>query len=422
MRYFDSFQHNNIFLVDTGVEEKSFGKAASVDNDNSNLCGSPGPEFQSHQEGFLFKLEKLDFNSITNVSTSLHELLQSDDPSSMDPSTMRPTAMNKLLIWKGDISKVLEVTESEIDLLENELKMLNSVSGVSCPRPAASSSLPVEDSDKSCKEQATAINWITRPAPLHIFSSGVTDPEKLALGNREQGESCGIVKDQDMDSPGTATSKFVEQLPLVTSTDKGNHSGSAENQDLVQTAEREAEGLVAGEDKDKSDLSACGNSRMLLDSEIVAPVSDGLGLCSGVVDMLCDSIFSSNKESANRASDVFNKLLPKDNCEVDISRLGISSTWKNDSLIKEKFKTRKRRVRFMERVVTLKYKAYQHLWKEEMRLLSERKYRSKSHKKCDLGMRTTINGYQKHRSSIRSRFSTPGKNSFSTFYCLAMRF
>ncbi|XP_024176708.1 uncharacterized protein LOC112182447 isoform X2 [Rosa chinensis] len=392
-----------------GVEEKPFGKAAGVDND-SNLYRSPGPELQSHQEGFSFKLEKLDYNSLANVTSSLHELLQSDDPSPMDSSTMRPTAMNKLLIWKGDISKVLEVTESEIDLLENKLKILNSDSRDSCA--AASSSLPVEESDKSGKEHATAKNLITRPAPLQIFSSEDTDPQKLALGNGEQGESCGV-KDQDMDSPGTATSKFVEQLPLlkVASSDMGNPSGCAENQDLVQTAERDVECLVAGKDEEKSDLSVHGNSRMLLVSEIVTPVSDGLDLCAGVVDTLCDSIFSSNKESANRASDIFNKLLPKDNCGVDISGLGISSSWKNDSLIKEKFKARKRRLRFMERVITLKYKAHQQLWKEDVRLFSERKYRPKSHKKCDLGLRNTTNGNQKHRSSIRSRFSTPGNLS-----------
>ncbi|XP_050386173.1 uncharacterized protein LOC126802574 isoform X2 [Argentina anserina] len=379
-----------------GFRAQSHGKAASADND-SNLY-SPGPEFQSHPEGVAFKLEKLDYNSLANVSSSLHELLQSDDPSPMDSSTVRPTAMNKLLMWKGDISKVLEVTESEIDTLENELKMLKSVSGDSSQCPAASNSLPAEDSAKSGKEQATAIHLITRPAPLQIFSYGDTDPEKLALANGEQGESCGV-KDQDMDSPGTATSKFVERLPLskVASSDMGKPSGCAESQDLVQTIEM-VECLAAGKDEEKSEIV------------IVAPVSDDLGR-AGVADTLCDSIFSSNKESANRASDIFNKLLPKDNRKVDISGLGISSSWKNDSLLKEKFKARKQRLRFMERVVTLKYKAHQQLWKEDLRLLSERKYRPKSHKKYDLGLRNTSNGYQKHRSSIRARFSTPGNMS-----------
>ncbi|CAL2242466.1 unnamed protein product [Prunus armeniaca] len=396
-----------------GVEEKSFGKTANVENNNRNFCGSPGPMFQSHHEGFTFNLEKLDCNSIANLGSSLRELLQSDDPSSVDSGIVRPTAMNKLLIWKGEISKVLEVTESEIDSLENELKVLNSDSGGSCPPPATSSSLPVEDNDKSFKEQVTVTNLITRPAPLQIHSSGDTDAEKMCLGNGDQVEFCGIVKDEDIDSPGTATSKFVEPLPLVkvvSSSDVMSHNDCSGDLDPIETTKGEAKCLLLGKYEEKTDLSPCGNSSMLLGSEIVAPVSGGSGLCFSVVDTICDSICSSNKESANRSFDVFNKLLPREHYKVDISGVSISSSGKNDSLIKEKFAMRKRRLRFMERVLTLKYKAFQHLWKEDLRLLSIRKYRPKSHKKIELSLRATNNGYQKHRSSIRSRFSTPAGN------------
>lgn len=397
-------------IVATGVEEKSFGKTANVDNNNRNFCGSPSPMSQSHHEGFTFNLEKLDCNSIANLGSSLRELLQSDDPSSVDSGIVRPTAMNKLLIWKGEISKVLEVTESEIDSLENELKVLNSDSGASCPRPATSSSLPVEDNDKSFKEQVTVTNLITRPAPLQIHSSGDADVEKMCLGNGDQVEFCGIVKDEDIDSPGTATSKFVEPLlKVVSSSDVMSHNDCSGDLDPIETTKGEAKCLVPGKDEVKTDLSACGNSSMLLGSEIVAPVSGGLGFCFSVVDTICNSICSSNKESANRSFEVFNKLLPREHYKVDISGVSISSSGKNDSLIKEKFAMRKRRLRFMERVLTLKYKAFQHLWKEDLRLLSIRKYRPKSHKKFELSLRATNNGYQKHRSSIRSRFSTPGK-------------
>ncbi|RXH94289.1 hypothetical protein DVH24_023973 [Malus domestica] len=152
---------------------------------------------------------------------------------------------------------------------------------------------------------------------------------------------------------------------------------------------------------EKTDPSTCGNSSMLLDSEVVAPDS------GVVVDKLCDSIFSANKIFASRASDIFSKLLSKEH----ISGVSVSSSWKNDSLIKEKFAKRKRHLRFMERVITLKFKAFQHLWKEDMSVLSMRKYRSKSHKKFELSLRATNNGHQKHRSSIRLRFSTPGSLS-----------
>ncbi|KAM1268876.1 hypothetical protein ACFX13_001181 [Malus domestica] len=381
-----------------GVEEKSFCKAVNIDNDIRNFCGSPGHMSQSHHEGFSFQLEKLDSNSIVNLDSSLLELLQSDDPSSVDSSIRRPTALNKLLIWKGEISKVLEVTELEIDSLENELKALNSDSGGSCPRPATSSSLPVEDKDKSCKEHVT--NLITLPTALQIHSSGDTDVQKMCVDNRDQVEFCGIVNDEDIDSPGTATSKFVESLPLVSSSDMMNQTDCSEDWDPIQTTIGEETCSVPCRCTEKTDPSTCGNSSMLLDKEIVAPAC-------GVVDKLSDSIFSANKEFASRASDIFSKLLTKEQYEVDPSGVSVPSSWKNDTLIKEKFAKRKRHLRFMERVITLKFKAFQHLWKEDMHLLSMRKYRSKSHKNIELSLRASNNGHQKHRSSIRSRFSTP---------------
>ncbi|PPD68991.1 hypothetical protein GOBAR_DD34137 [Gossypium barbadense] len=105
-----------MFLVIAGVEEKSFGKAANIDNDVNNLCGSPSFGSQNQLEGSSFSLEKLDINSIINMGSSLIDLLQSDEPSTMDSSFVQSTAINKLLLWKGDILKALEMTESEIEL------------------------------------------------------------------------------------------------------------------------------------------------------------------------------------------------------------------------------------------------------------------------------------------------------------------
>ncbi|KAI8022050.1 Equilibrative nucleotide transporter 2 [Camellia lanceoleosa] len=42
-----------------------------------------------------------------------------------------------------------------------------------------------------------------------------------------------------------------------------------------------------------------------------------------------------------------------------------------------------------------------------MRLLSIRKYQAKSQKKLELCLRLPYNGYQKHQSSVHSRFSSP---------------
>lgn len=392
----------------TGVEEKSFGKAGNIDNDISNLCGSPGLASQDHVEGFSFNLEKLDSNSIINLGTSITELLRSDDPNTVESSFMRSSAMNKLLIWKGEISKKLEVTESEIDLLENELKSLNSETGVSGLCPAASSSLRVEEKAKSCKEQDAVTNLIPRPAPLQINPSGHTDLEEMPMYNGQQEEICVNAKDQDVDSPGTVTSKFVEPpyLGKVLSPSGMLNDGVGDSHS-VQLTNKEVKFVISCSEGEKVGLSDYEECSLLTKGGNNALVSSDLST-SGE-NMVCDAILTYNRESSNRAIDEFNKLLPRHQCKFDITGVGESSTGQNDSLIKEKFALRKRFLKFKERVITLKFRAFQHLWKEDMRLLSARKYRAKSQKKFELSLRSINSGYQKHRSSIRSRFSSPSK-------------
>ncbi|KAL0340752.1 UNVERIFIED_CONTAM: hypothetical protein Sradi_4592000 [Sesamum radiatum] len=82
---------------------------------------------QPPYEGPMFSLENLELTSIANLSSLINELLQSDDQSSAE------------LV---DILKALEVTESEIDSLETELKTLTAEPRSCCPHPAASSVLP----------------------------------------------------------------------------------------------------------------------------------------------------------------------------------------------------------------------------------------------------------------------------------------
>ncbi|KAH7537391.1 hypothetical protein FEM48_Zijuj03G0087500 [Ziziphus jujuba var. spinosa] len=391
-----------------GVEEKSFGKAANNDNDISNLCGSPGIASQDHVEGFSFNLEKLDSDSIINLGPSITELLQSDDANVVSSCFMRSSAMSKLLIWKGEISKKLEVTESEIDLLENELKSLKSETGVSGPCPAASSSLPVEDNAKSCTEQDVVTNLIPRPAPLQVVPSGNTVLEEMPMCNSQQEEIGPNAKDEDVDSPGTVTSKLVEPPCLVKAVSPSgmlndgvghSHSVQLTNSEVKFDIPNEGEQVVLPDHQEGSLLTEGGKD---------SPVSSDL--CSIGVDMVCEGILTCNRESSNRAFDELNKLLPRHQCKFEISGVGKSSNGQNDSLIKEKFAMRKRFLKFKERVITLKFKAFQHLWKEDMRLLSIRKCRAKSQKKFELSLRSMHGGYQKHRSSIRSRFSSPAGN------------
>uniref|UniRef100_A0A5B7AXZ7 SANT domain-containing protein n=1 Tax=Davidia involucrata TaxID=16924 RepID=A0A5B7AXZ7_DAVIN len=390
-----------------GMEDTQF-KAGSIENDNSNIISSPNLTSQNHVEGLAFNLENVELTPITNLSSLLSELLQSDDPSSEDSSFVRSTAMNKLLVWKGDISKALEMTESEIDLLEIELKSLISESGYSCPCPASSSSLPGECQAKPCEEPGAVSNSVPRPAPLQFVSSGDMVVEKV-VGALEGAE----VKHEDIDSPGTVTSKFVNSVSAVKAaspSDTGKHAECSGDLDASRFRNLEVNCSVYVSSEEKTGVSASGDCTQLTASySCVTPSTDVRLYCDGE-DTLYDLILASNKDSANRAIEVFNKLLATDQCRFDISRATSVSCRQNDTLIKEKFAMRKRFLKFKERVISLKFRAFQHLWKEDMRLLSIRKYRAKSHRRFELSSRTTHSGYQKHRSSIRSRFSSPAGN------------
>lgn len=396
------------------MEDKSFSKAGNVDNDTSNLCGSPGSVSLNHLEGFSFILESLELNQIANLGFSPIDLVQSDDPNSVDSNFMRSTALSKLLIWKGDILKSLEMTESEIDTLENELKSLKSVSGSSCPCPAASSTFPMEGEAKLCEEQGAASNLILRPAPLQIVPSGDVRTDKTLLGGVAMEDAHAENKDEDIDSPGTATSKFVESPSLVKTASPSDMAIGECSQDLKTERSRrmELEPLVPASNVEETGLSTCGGGcGLLIESKTGDPVSGVMDILIGEEDKIYNLILASNKDRANRASEVFNKLLPEDQCQNDVFEAANILCRQNDLLIKQKLAMRKRFQRFKEKVITLKFRVYQHLWKEDMRLLSIRKYRAKSQKKFELSSRASHCGYQKHRSSIRSRFSSPGKKS-----------
>ncbi|KAG4164558.1 hypothetical protein ERO13_A13G024600v2 [Gossypium hirsutum] len=386
-----------------GVEEKSFGKAANIDNDVNNLCGSPSFGSQNQLEGSSFSLEKLDINSIINMGSSLIDLLQSDEPSTMDSSFVQSTAINKLLLWKGDILKALEMTESEIDSLETELKSSKDDPGRRCQCPATSSSFPVQENGKSCEEQEAASSMIPQPASLKI------DPSNDVLEVLQ--EANADIKDGVIDSPGTATSDFMVSSSLekaeslcdvVKVQDCSGNSSSAQLTTMEQvilatdSCNEEAAAVVSGE----------GSVLVKIDNEAHVPESSNSDAAGE--NMTCDVILTTNKELANRASLVFKKLLPKDQYSIEISEISNAVWGQISSLIREKIAMRKRHLRFKERVLTLKFKAFQYAWKEDMLSPAMRKYWAKSQKKYELSLRSTYGGYQKHRSSYRSRVTSSG--------------
>ncbi|PPD80176.1 hypothetical protein GOBAR_DD22900 [Gossypium barbadense] len=73
-----------------------------------------------------------------------------------------------------------------------------------------------------------------------------------------------------------------------------------------------------------------------------------------------------------------------------------------DSSIRKRIAMQKQYLRFKERSLSLKFKAFHHAWNEDMRLLSVRKRHAKSQKKYEFSLCSTDGGYQKHCSSILS--------------------
>ncbi|CAL0328442.1 unnamed protein product [Lupinus luteus] len=390
-----------------GVDDKLFVKAADVDNDVNNLSGSPGRGSHDHLQKFSFNLEKLDTDSLTTLGSSLDELLHFDDLISVDSSLVRSTAMNKLLIWKADISKVLEVTETEIDSLENELKSLKSECGGRFPCPAAAVSLLICYDAKSCDGHVGGSDKDAHPKPVQIVSCDDPNLEKMPLSNNLHSIHDNG-KEEDIDSPGTATSRFIEPLSLnnaVSLYDVGRNDTCALHLDGIQSTSMQF--LVPCTQSQVASVSDRGDGNTSMGDAMDA--NAGSSLCSITEDILYNTILSSNKECANRASEVFSKLFLKECGNTGNIKASSSSGSHNGSSIMERFAAKKRLARFKDRVITLKFKALHHLWKEDIRILSIRKCRPKSHKKVELGVRTISSG-QKSRSSIRSRFPLPGNH------------
>ncbi|XP_074285215.1 uncharacterized protein LOC141610842 [Silene latifolia] len=384
--------------------EKTYGKTNDGDSINFSVSSIPVSENQPEQQ---FSLEKLELNSITNLSSLLSQLLQVDDQCSMDSGFMRSSAFNKLLLWKGDISKVLELTEAEIDSLENELKSLKCDSGHGASCPGLSNLLPIDEKEG----HFDGLNGFTRPPPLEVvLSEGMIVDNKLSSHYARGAHSKN--KDEETDSLGTATSKLVEPLSSRNPVPpcELRKFCSADN-GLVESPKTMPDNLFTCDNEEiiEETSSKSYNAKAITDDSTTAVV-DHPGACNKEEDHICDIILSSNKDTAAKASEALIKLLHGDN-NVNVSEAIRHSCLPSDTTIKEKFSRRKRCLKFKERVISLKYRAFHHLWKEDLRLLSLMGHRTKPPKKLDMTSRTMHNGSQKHRSSIRSRFSSPAGSS-----------
>ncbi|KAI5443804.1 uncharacterized protein LOC127126546 isoform X2 [Lathyrus oleraceus] len=382
-----------------GADDKLFGKAANMDSDVGNLSSSPDRGSQNHLQMFSLNLEKVDIDSLTSLGSSLVKLPQSEDLSSVDYNLSRSTTMNELLILKAGISKVLEVTETEIDSLENEHRSLKSESEGRFPCSAAVGSLlcyngkPCSDDKVSCLESS----------PIVSSDNLIVEKVPIATNFVNMHDNC---QEDDTNSHGPARSKVVEPLPIinaVSSCDVRRYGSGSEDLGGIQSKAMQC--LIPCTNRHAANVSVCGTSNSFLE------VKDGVGakksasLHSRTEDNLYEKIISCNKKSAKAAHEVFAKLLPE-TCRKD-GKVGAStgSCSQNDTLIMEKFAEKRRLTRLRERVMTLKYTALHHFWKEDMRLLSIRKQRPKSHKKLEASY-----SHQKKRSSISFRFPFPAGN------------
>lgn len=368
-----------------GIEEKQSIKAANVDHDSTNLNHSPRIVPQTYSKGPIFNLENLEPAPISNLSSLINDLLQSDDQSSVNTSFVKSTAMNKLLVWKVNMLKAVEMTETEIDLLETELKALLYEPKNFSPYPTVSNSLPGEGHFEPCGDQVAVSSgdMIVENTPI------VLEDEHTEL------------KDEDMDIPDSATSKFVEAPSFVENvslSDTGELREGFMNSEVINSRNLEVKCIENGL-KDETMEGHADDSGPIMSSNCPT-FSSGCNL-SCDREEIYDLILASNKDSANRASEVLNMLLPANQCKFDVSTNSSVSYLRSDPpmIVKKTFLKRKRFLQFKEKVITLKYKVLERMWKDDL-YVTARKI-PKSHKKLYP---------RRYRSTIGSQSSSPAEN------------
>lgn len=369
----------------------------------------PEADDKAFNNEFSVKLEQLGDDLIHSIESMLVELLQHDDSCSGD--SKGPTSSSKLLLLKESISKEIEKTELEIDSLEGELKSANTEAGTA---------LEGSPTGVTYAENLSPSSGTSKVPGSVVFceTSHVT---------KEPGEfiaSPKIPVVQDADVKG-AVMMEIETAPVcnsktVSSEESAVSPGNAKVEacaaaDLSPLKSSEGAGSQNDIDIDRQETSSC---HVNADSMKVE-VSDGtpVNQCSYDNQNLLSSVTSANNDIAKLMNESLFESLPVDtHCRDALGPSCRLSQRKNDKTIKERLGVHKTRLRLKEQILTLKFKAYRHLWKEDVRLLSAKKQRSKSHKRIDQSNRTTQIGSQRQRSSNRSRLAMPAGNlsAFST--------
>ncbi|KAL0714208.1 hypothetical protein Bca4012_021187 [Brassica carinata] len=324
--------------------DKSSAKAANGATDVSNLCRSPSPVSSIHLERLPISIEELDNISMERVGCLLNELLGTDDPRTGDSSSVQLTSMNKLLAWKGDILKAVEMAESEIDLLESKQRALKLESGRQCRVAGPSSSLS-EDENVQQEASETLVRDLVHQAK---------DPVEICEDSR-----------REVNTP----SQFLATV------------GSNEDVLPIPSTKEDA-------NQETIDLSSADDS--MISSE----------------DLLCAKLLSTNKIYASESSQVFNKFLPRDFISFDDTRFPGICQRQFDSHVKEKIADRIELLRAREKILLLKFRAFQHAWKKDLHQLASTKYQPKANKRTEVFPYAKNSGHLRLPQPVRLRLSS----------------
>ncbi|RLM98922.1 hypothetical protein C2845_PM06G08290 [Panicum miliaceum] len=354
---------------------------------------------------FSIKLDQLGSDPINSLANMLADLLQHDDSCSGD--SKGPTNASKLLLLKESISKEIEKTELEIDLLEGELKSVSTKAGTAVEGSptgvtyaenlspsSGTSKVPVcvEISETSYVMKEPG-ELISSPKPPVVQDADAKGSDMMEI------ENASVRNAKTVSSEESAVSPVVAEGPACAAAD------------LSPLKASEGAGSQIDMDNDRLVTSPCHDNADSIKTEVSddPPVRQ----CSHHDHKY--SLTSANNNIAKVTNESLFKLLPADTLRLDLlASSHLLSQRKNDHHIKERLGVCKNRLRLKEQILTLKFKAYRHLWKEDLRLLSAKKQRSKSNKRIDQSNQASHIGSQRQRSSNRSRLAMPAGN-LSTF-------
>ncbi|KAF8052904.1 hypothetical protein N665_1492s0008 [Sinapis alba] len=346
-----------------GFADKSSAKAICA-SDVSNMCRSPSPVSSNYLERLPINIEELDNVSMERFGCLLNELLGTDDPG---------TSMNKLLAWKGDILKAVEMAESEIELLENKHKALKLEGGRQCRVVEPSSYLCQGDENVSKKQEAPCI------LGPKIVASSVA--ETLVRDSVHQAVSAKAPVEIIEDSPGEVKS-LTQAFATVRS-----------NEDILSIPS----------------VRVVAPSKAINTSTVANQEAIDLFSADDMVsneDLHCAKLLSTNKIYARESSEVFNELLPRDFSSFDDSRFPGVRQRQFDSLVKEKIADRIELLRAREKILLLRFKAFQLAWKKDLSQLALTKYQPKSNKRTEVLPNAKISGRLKLPQPLRLRLSS----------------